>query len=155
MSLLSTLAGPVNDKSCHLKQCTLYANVLVTTINNLWGKLRKISGWTCQTLPRTVFSKVIAVPKTFSFLSNIKCLLSITFFAWYLAAVWEGQLMTSLETSTNALHSPTYWLLRLRLWKKIIHSYKNKTKKRRLGIAPLKETLPKLMIFLISKTLWR
>ena len=36
---------------------------------------------------------------------------------------------------------------------KITHSYKNKTKKRRLRIAPLKETLPKLTIFLISKTL--
>ena len=30
----------------------------------------------------------------------------------------------------------------------ITHSYKNKTKKRPLGIVPLKETLPKLMIFL-------
>ena len=67
----------------------------------------------------------------------------MTFFVWYLASVWQGQLMTSLETSTNALYTPTYWLLRLRLWKKITHSYKNKTKKNRMGIAPLKETLPK------------
>ena len=37
---------------------------------------------------------------------------------------------------------------------KITHSYKNETKKRRLGIAPLKETLPKLMIFFSSKPLW-
>ena len=37
----------------------------------------------------------------------------MTFFVWYLALVWQGQLMTSLETSTNALYTPTYWLLRL------------------------------------------
>ena len=53
--------------------------------------------------------------------------------------MWQDQLMTSLETNVlvttiNALEN-------------ITHSYKNKTKKRRLGIAPLKETLPKLMIF--------
>ena len=88
----STLAGPINDKSWNFKQCTAYANVLV-------------SGWTWQTLPKAVSCKVIAVLKTFSFLSNIKCLLSITFFVWYLAAVWEGQLMTSLETSTNAIYT--------------------------------------------------
>ena len=105
LSCFSTLAGPINDKSWNFKQCTVYANVLV-------------SGWTWQTLPKAVSCKVIAVLKTFSFLSNIKCLLSMTFFVWYLAAVWEGQLMTSLETSTNALHTPTYCLLRLRLWKK-------------------------------------
>ena len=29
----------------------------------------------------------------------------MTFFVWYLAAVWEGQLMTSLETSTNAIYT--------------------------------------------------
>ena len=57
----STLAGPINDKSWNLKQFTVYANVLVTTINNLWGKLRKISGWTWQTLPKAVSCKVIAV----------------------------------------------------------------------------------------------
>ena len=88
----SILAGPINDKSWNLTQCTVYANVLV-------------SGWTWQTLPKAVSCKVIAVLKTFSFLSNIKCLLSMTFFVWYLAAVWEGQLMTSLETSTNAIYT--------------------------------------------------
>ena len=31
----STLAGPINDKSWNLKQCTLYATVLVTTIKAL------------------------------------------------------------------------------------------------------------------------
>ena len=31
----STLAGPVNEKSSNLKQCTVYANVLVTTINSM------------------------------------------------------------------------------------------------------------------------
>ena len=68
------VAGPINDKSWNLNQCTSYANVLVTTIKAL---------------------------------------------------------------------------------ENITHSYKNKTKKRPLGIAPLKETLPKLMIFFSSKTLWR
>ena len=68
------VAGPINDKSWNLNQCTSYANVLVTTIK-------------------------------------------------------------ALENTT--------------------HSYKNKTKKRPLGIAPLKETLPKLMIFFSSKPLWR
>ena len=63
----------------------------------------KSSGWTWQTLPKTVFCKVIAVLKTFSF--HIKCLLFMTFFVWYLASVWQGQLMTSLETSTNALYT--------------------------------------------------
>ena len=42
------------------------------------GKLRKISGWTWQTLPKTVFCKVIAVLETISFLCNIKCLLFMT-----------------------------------------------------------------------------
>ena len=88
----SILVGPINDKSWNLTQCTVYANVLV-------------SWWTWQTLPKAVSCEVIAVLKTFSFLSNIKCLLSITFFVWYLAAVWEGQLMTSLETSTNAIYT--------------------------------------------------
>ena len=74
----------------------------------------------------------------------MKCLLFMTFFVCYVALVlWQDQLMTSLETSSNALYTPPYWLLRLRLWKKITHSYKNKTKKNRMGIAPLKETLPK------------
>ena len=88
----SILVGPINDKSWNLTQCTAYANVLV-------------SWWTWQTLPKAVSCEVIAVLKTFSFLSNIKCLLSMTFFVWYLAAVWEGQLMTSLETSTNAIYT--------------------------------------------------
>ena len=127
----STLAGPINDKSWNFKQCTAYANVLV-------------SGWTWQTLPKAVSCKVIAVLKTFSFLSNIKCLLSMTFFVWYLAAVWEGQLMTSLETSTNAFHTATYCLLRLRLWKKITHSHKNKTLKTSPGYCPLKGDVTKI-----------
>ena len=69
----------------------------------------------------------------------------MTFFVWYLASVWQAQLMTSLETSTNALYTQTYWLLGLLCsMEKITHSYKNETKKKcRLGIAPLKETLPK------------
>ena len=69
-----SLAEPINDKSWNLNQCTLYANVLVTTIKAL---------------------------------------------------------------------------------EKITHSYKNKTKKRRLGIAPLKETLyqKKKMIFLLAPRL--
>ena len=62
--------------------------------------IRQRIGW-----PKAVSCKVIAVLKTFSFLGNIKCLLSMTFFVWYLAAVWEGQLMTSLETSTNAIYT--------------------------------------------------
>ena len=66
-------------------------------------------------LPKAMSCKVIAVLKTFSFLSNIKCLLFMTFFVWYLASVWQGQLMTSLETSTNALYTQTYWLLGLML----------------------------------------
>ena len=33
----------------------------------------------------------------------------MTFFVWYLASMWQGQLMTSLETTTNALYTPTYW----------------------------------------------
>ena len=88
----SILVGPFNDKSWNLTQCTVYANVLV-------------SWWTWQTLPKAVSREVIAVLKTFSFLSNIKCLLSMTFFVWYLAAVCEGQLMISLETSTNAIYT--------------------------------------------------
>ena len=64
-------------------------------------------------LPKAVSCKVIAVLKTFSFLSNIKCLLFMTFFVWYLASVWQGQLMTRLETSTNALYTQRYWLLGL------------------------------------------
>ena len=43
----------------------------------------------------------------------------------------------------------------LKALENITHSYKNKTKKRPLGIAPLKETLPKLMIFFSSNPLWR
>ena len=77
------------------------------------GKLRKISGWTWQTLPKTVFCKVIAVLKNHQFICNIKCFLFMTFFVWYVCSVRLGQLMTSLETSTNALYTPTYWLLRL------------------------------------------
>ena len=88
----SILVGPINDKSWNLTQCTVYANVLVN-----W--------WTWQTLPKAVSCEVIAVLKTFSFLNNIKCLLSMTFFVWYFAAVWEGQLMTRLETSTNAIYT--------------------------------------------------
>ena len=88
----SILVGPINDESWNPTQCTVYANVLV-------------SWWTWQTLPKAVSCEVIAVLKTFSFLSNIKCLLSMTFFVWYLAAVWEGQLMTRLETSTNAIYT--------------------------------------------------
>ena len=88
----SILVGPINDKSWNLTQCTVYANVLV-------------SWWTWQTLPKAVSCEVIAVLKTFSFLNNIKCLLSMTFFVWYFAAVWEGQLMTRLETSTNAIYT--------------------------------------------------
>ena len=61
-----SLSGPINDKSLNLNQCTLYENVLVTTIKAL---------------------------------------------------------------------------------EKITHSYKNKTKNHRLGITPLKETLPKKMTF--------
>ena len=30
-----SMAGPINDKSWNLNQCTLYANVLVTTIKAL------------------------------------------------------------------------------------------------------------------------
>ena len=114
----STLAGPINGKSWNLKQCTVYANVLVTTINNLWGKLRKIGGWTWQTLPKAVSCKVIAVLKTFSFLSNIKCLCLWLSLSGTLLSVWQGQLMTSLETSTNALYTQTYWLLGLMLDRK-------------------------------------
>ena len=69
-------------------------------------------------LPKAMSCKVIAVLKTFSFLSNIKCLSFMTFFVWYLASVWQGQLMTSLETSTNALYTQTYWLLGLMLDRK-------------------------------------
>ena len=58
--------------------------------------------------------------------------------------MWQGQLMTSLETSTNALHTPTYCLLRLRLWKKITHSYKNKTLKTSPGYCPLKGDVIKI-----------
>ena len=58
--------------------------------------------------------------------------------------MWQGQLMTSLETSTNALHTPTYCLLRLRLWKKITHSYKNKTLKTSPGYCPLEGDVTKI-----------
>ena len=57
--------------------------------------------------------------------------------------MWQGQLMTGLETSTNALQTPTYWLLGLRLWKKNNTFLLKQDKKHRLGIAPLQETLPK------------
>ena len=60
----------------------------------------------------------------------------MTFFVRYVAQVWRGQSMTRLETSTNVLYTPTYWLLRLRLWKKITHSYKTKTKKRPWVLLP-------------------
>ena len=81
-------------------------------------KRRKISGWTWQTLPKTAFCKVLAVLKTISFLCNIKCLL----FKFFLSGtslqygrankwqVFKPQLMYFLR--------PTYWLLRLRFWKK-------------------------------------
>ena len=90
--------------------------------------------------------KVIAVLKTFSFLSNIKCLSFMTFFVWYLASVWQGQLMTSLETSTNALYTQTYWLLGLLCsMEKITHSYKNETKKKMSpGYCPLKGDVNKI-----------
>ena len=101
----SILAGPINDKSWNLTQCTVYANVLV-------------SGWTWQTLPKAVSCEVMAILKTFSFLSNIKCLLSMTFFVWYLAAVWEGQLMTSLETSTNAIYTANVLVITIKALEK-------------------------------------
>ena len=61
--------------------------------------------------------------------------------------------MTSLQTSTNVLSTANVLVTTIKVLEKITHSYKNKTKKRRLRIAPLNETLPKLMIFFSSKTL--
>ena len=55
--------------------------------------------------------------------------------------------MTSLQTSTNVLSTANVLVTTIKVLEKITHSYKNKTKKRRLRIAPLNETLPKLMIF--------
>ena len=55
--------------------------------------------------------------------------------------------MTSLQTSTNVLSTANVLVTTIKILEKITHSYKNKTKKRRLRIAPLNETLPKLMIF--------
>ena len=61
----------------------------------------------------------------------------MTFFVWYLALVWQAQLMTSLETSTNALYTQTYWLLGLLCsMEKITHSYKNETKKNVAWVLP-------------------
>jgi len=80
--------------------------------DNLPNKENQLS--VLKTVPKTVFCKVIAVLKTISFLYNMKCLLFMTFFVCYVALVlWQDQLMTSLETSSNALYTPTYWLLRL------------------------------------------
>ena len=115
-------------------------------------KRRKISEWTWQTLPKRAFCKVLAVLKTISFLCNINCLL-FNFFVWYLASVWQGQLMTSLQTSTNVLSTANVLVTTIKALEKITLPYKNKTKKRRLHVAPLKETLSKLMIFFSSKTL--
>ena len=95
----STLAGPINDKSWNFKQCTVYANVLV-------------SGWTWQTLPKAVSCKVIAVLKTFSFLSNIKCLLSMTFFVWYSLQSGRANWWQVLKPQPMQFIRPTYWLLR-------------------------------------------
>ena len=92
---------------------------------------------------KTAVCKVLAVLKTISFLCNIKCLL----FKFFLSG------MTSLQTSTNVLSTAKVLVTTIKVLEKITHSYKNKTKKRRLRIAPLNETLPKLMIFFSSKTL--
>ena len=61
--------------------------------------------------------------------------------------------MTSLQTSTNVLSTANVLVTTIKALEKITYSYKNKTKKRGLHVAPLKETLSKLMIFFSSKTL--
>ena len=45
--------------------------------------------------------------------------------------------MTSLQTSTNVLSRANVLVTTIKVLEKITHSYKNKTKKRRLRIAPL------------------
>ena len=42
----------------------------------------------------------------------------MTFFVWYLAAVWEGQLMTSLETSTNAIYTANVLVITIKALEK-------------------------------------
>ena len=77
---------------------------------NLPNKENQLS--VLKTVPKIVFCKVIAVLKNHQFfLYNMKCLLFMTFFVCYVA--WQDQLMASLETSSNAVYTPTYWLLRL------------------------------------------
>ena len=93
---------------------------------------------------KTVFCKVIVVLKTFYFLSSVKCLLFMTFFVWYLASVCQGQLRAkSLNLNQCNLYANVL-VTTIKTLEKITHSYKLKQeKKHRLGIAPLKETLPK------------
>ena len=97
-------------------------------------------------LPKAMSCKVIAVLKTFSFLSNIKCLCLWLSLSGTLLSVWQGQLMTSLETSTNVLYTQTYWLLGLLCsMEKITHSYKNEKKKKMSpGYCPLKGDVNKI-----------
>ena len=68
----------------------------------------------------------------------------MTFFVWYLAAVWEGQLMTSLETSTNAIYTANVLVITIKALEKITHSYKNKTLKTSPGYCPLKGDVTKI-----------
>ena len=82
-----------------------------------------------------------------------KCFLFMTFFVRYVASVRLGQLMTSLETSTNALYTPTYRLLRLTISGKTNILRKTRWRKRPLDIYLLKETLPELMISFFSSRL--
>ena len=101
------------------------------------GKLRKSSGWTWQTLPKTVFCKVIAVPKTTS-----------VFMQYYMFAIRDFLCLIRRYNVAGPINDKSWNLNQCTSYAKVLvttlkalenitHSYKNKTKKRRLGIAPL------------------
>ena len=128
----------------------------ISRIGETVGRLRKISGWTWQTLPKTVFCKVIAVLKNHQFICNIVSVFIYDFLCPVRRFSQAGPINDKSWTSTNALYTPTYWLLRLTISGKTNILRKTRWRKRHLHIYLLKETLPKLMIsFFSSKTLWR